>query len=81
MERERERFSRRICASSRGSYVGKSHRAYIKEQHEKNKSVVTEISLTIKVKPRYYAKCFGALVRVTEVQAQMLGKDSIVIKY
>lgn len=81
MKKERDRFSRRACGSSRGNYVRISHEAYIKEQHAKNKEIVAQISLTIEIKPKYYAKCFGHLIRVTEVQAKMLGEDSIVIKY
>ena len=81
MKKNRDRFSRRACGSSRGNYVRVSHEAYIKEWHEQNKEIVAQISLTIEIKPKYYAKCFGSLIRVTEVQAKMLGEDSIVIKY
>lgn len=73
----KNRFSRNAVASSRGAYVRQSHIAYIKEQHEKNEKIITELSITIKAKPRYFVKCFDKMYQITEKEAAMLG--SIVI--
>ena len=80
-KRKRDTFSLNCVYSSRGIYVHKAHIEYIKKWHKDNKKVVEEVSATIVIKPKYYAKCFGNLVRITEIQAKMLGKDSIIIKY
>lgn len=80
-KKKRDTFSLNCVYSSRGIYVHKAHIEYIKKCHENNKEVVEKVSATIEIKPKYYAKCFGNLIRVTEVQAKMLGGDSIIIKY
>lgn len=69
----RQRFNRNAVASSRGSYVRHSHLSYLKEQHEKNAEYIAKIEITVKVQPKYYVKCFGKLMQVTEMETKMLG--------
>jgi hypothetical protein len=76
----RPRFNRNACASSRGAYVRDSHIAFIKECHERNKEVIAELSITIEVKPKYYVRCFGKLIQVTEREAMMLKTQVIIQK-
>lgn len=75
---KRERFNRNIIASSRGNYVRISHIEYIKSLHNKNIDIIKELSASIKIKPRYFVKCFGHLHQITEREAMMLG-DLVII--
>lgn len=75
---KRERFNRNIVASSRGNYVRISHIDYIKTLHNKNIEAIKKLSLSIKIKPRYFVKCFGHLHQITEREAMILG-DLVII--
>lgn len=75
---KRDRFNRNAVASSRGAYVYHSHIAYIKEQHEKNRQVIAELNITVKVKPKYFVKCFGKIRQITEREAMMLGPQIVI---
>lgn len=81
---KRTRFSRNCLASSRGAYVRQSHFLYIQEQLAKRGiearlEDIIEVSITIRV-TRYYVRCFGKLIRVTEREAMMLGDVTIIKK-
>lgn len=69
----RNRFNRNCIASSRGSYVWKAHIEYIKECHKRNQHIIANITINIKVAPKYHAKCFGKMMQITEREAIMLG--------
>lgn len=73
----RKRFSRNIIASS-DSYKKRSHDSFIKEQHEKNKDMIAEISVSIKVAPKYYIKCFGKLIQITEEEAMSTSIEVVI---
>lgn len=73
----RKRFSRNIIASS-DSYKKRSHDSFIKEQHEKNKDMIAKISISIKVAPKYYIKCFGKLIQITEEEAMSTSIEVVV---
>lgn len=73
----RKRFSRNIIASN-DSYKKRSHDNYIKEQHEQNKDIISEISVSIKVAPKYYIKCFGKLIQITEKEAMSTSIEVII---
>lgn len=73
----RKRFSRNIIASS-DSYKKRSHDNYIKEQHEQNKDIISEISVSIKVAPKYYIKCFGKLIQITEEEAMSTSIEVVI---
>lgn len=74
----RKKFKRSSCGSSRGSYVYKSHIAYLKEQHEKNKDFV--LTINVRIPEKYFVRCFGKLIQITEREAMMLGKTNIIIR-
>ena len=76
-KKKRDTLSLNCVYSSRGIYVHKAHIEYIKKWHENNKKVVEEVSATIVIKPKYYARCFGHLQRITERQAMILGNLAI----
>lgn len=80
---KRDRFSRSCVASSRGPYVRKSHYLLIQERLEKRGIVaslkdIMEVSITISIKPKYYAKCFGKKIYLSESQARTLGPELII---
>lgn len=75
---ERKRFKRDAVASSRGNYVRVSHREFIKEQHLLNRDAIEKLTITIKVKPKYYTKCFGVMIEITEAEANKLGKELVI---
>lgn len=79
---KRDRFSRSCVASSRGPYVRKSHFLLIQERLAERGVVasledIMEVSITVSIKPKYYAKCFGKRVYLTESQARKLGPELI----
>lgn len=69
----RERFKLSCCASSRGSYVAKAHIDYIKRTRP-SEQVIKRI-----LKPKYYIKCFGRLIQITDMEAAMLRPTMSVI--
>jgi len=69
----RERFKLSCCASSRGGYVAKAHIAYIKRTRP------SEQALKRILKPRYYVKCFGRLIQITDMEAARLRPTMSVI--
>lgn len=69
----RRKFNRAAIASSDGAYVRNAHRRYLKEEHEKF------LTIEIHVPKRYFVKCFGKLIQVTEREAMMLGRAKIKI--
>lgn len=73
----RKRFNRNIIASS-DSYKKRSHDNFIKEQHEKNKDMIAEISVNIKVAPKYYIKCFGKLIQITKEEAMSTSIEVVI---
>lgn len=72
---KRPRFNRNAVASSRGAYVHSSHIAYIREWHERNKETIAKLTVTIEITPKYYVRCFGKLIQITEREAMMLGPE------
>lgn len=72
---KRERFKRSTIASSRGNYVRKAHRQYLREEHEK----FIEMSISIKMPTAYFVKCFGKLMQITEREAMMLKRHINII--
>lgn len=79
---KRRHFKRCAIASSEGNHVRMSHRDYIREWHERNKDYIAEISLSIQlhIERKYYVKCLGKLIQITEREALMLGPELIIIK-
>ena len=73
----RKRFKRSIVASSRGAFVAHSHTRYLKECHECFEPTLT---ITVKVPPKYFVRCFGKLIQITEREAMMHNKMNIIIK-
>ncbi len=63
------------CGSSRGGYVVRAHERYMKEAHEK-----FTLNIEIKIPERYFVRCFGKLIQITEREALMLGKTNVVIR-
>lgn len=80
---KRNRFSRNCLASSRGSYVRKSHLLFVQENLAKRgitasiKDII-EVTITISVKPRYSAKCFGKTIRLSEHEAKKLSPQLVI---
>lgn len=73
---KKARFNRNAVASSRGSYVRKSHFLLIQEElakrgFEEELKDIIEVSITIKVK-KCYAKCLGKLVVISEEDAKRI---------
>lgn len=75
MKKKRERFKVNCVGSSRGVYVRNTHRAFIKEVCEsaEHRELIAKIEIEVKVTPRYYVRCFGKIMEVTEREAMMLG--------
>lgn len=71
----RQRFSLLACGSSRGGYVARAHKAYISRMHEQQKAVIAMIT-----KPRYYVRCWGKLIQITDTEAAMLRLTGNVVK-
>ena len=72
---KRNRFNRMACGSSRGGWIRKVHEQYLREQHNH----FIEVNIEVKIPKRYFVKCFGKLIEVTEREALMLGKTNIKI--
>lgn len=70
----RSRFSLAACGSSRGGYVVRAHQQWLAQQHEQIKGVIVTIT-----KPRYYVRCWGKLIRITEIEAAMLKRTGNVV--
>lgn len=70
----RQRFSLLACGSSRGGYVARAHEKFMSEHHETNKAVIKRITA-----PRYFVKCWGKLLQLTEVEAARLKPTGAVI--
>ena len=78
--KNRDKFSRNAVASSRGSYVRKSHFLLIQEELAKRGFKETlediiEVSITIKVK-KCYAKCLGKIVVISEEDAKRIERTN-----
>lgn len=71
----RKRFKRSAIASSRGDYVRIAHRAWLAEEHEK----FVKLEFSIELPPRYFVKCFGKLMEITEREAMMLKRTVNII--
>jgi hypothetical protein len=77
---KRDKFSRNAVASSRGSYVRKSHFLLIQEQlkargFDEDLKDIIEASITIKVK-KCYAKCLGKMVIISEEDAKRIERTN-----
>lgn len=80
---KRNKFSRNAVASSRGSYVRKSHYLYVQECLKVrgiNASIqdIIEVDITIKVKPKYAVKCFGRTLFISEKEAKKLNPEMVI---
>ena len=75
----RSRFKRSACGSSRGGYVYRSHIQYLQECHA-NIDIEISIKIPVREKKRYYVKCFGKLIEITEREALMRKGLNIIIK-
>lgn len=71
----RKRFSRSAVASSRGNYVRIAHRAWLREEHEK----FIKLEFSIEIPQRYFVRCFGKLIQITEREAMMLKRTVDII--
>lgn len=76
----RKRFSLNMIASSRGNYVRKAHQKFIREEHERNQEYIQQITLEIKVTPKYYVRCFGVEKEITEKDAMAIGLEMVIIR-
>nr|DAF63813.1 MAG TPA: hypothetical protein [Podoviridae sp. ctz6O13] len=77
----RQRFSAaRVCSSENYTQSRKVHKAYLDRRHEENACLVAEITATIVVKPRYFTKCFGRLMEITEAEAMRLDISMVITK-
>lgn len=74
---KRKRFKLSACGSSRGGYVQRAHQRYIKEEHLKNE--VTLVNIEIHIPKKYFVKCFGKLIEVTEREAAILKRTTNII--
>ena len=78
--KNRDKFSRNAVASSRGSYVRKSHYLLIQEQlaargFKEDLRDIIEVSIAIKVK-KCYARCLGKLVVISEEDAERIERTN-----
>lgn len=71
----RKRFKLSCVASSEGVHVARAHKRYIREEHEK-----FVLTIQVSVPKKYFVKCFGRLIQITEREAMMHGKANIIIK-
>lgn len=81
---KKNKFSRNCIASSRGSYVRKSHLLFVQENLAKRGIKATlkdilEVEITISIKPKYVAKCFGKTIILSEQEAKSFD-PTLVIK-
>ena len=68
---KREKFSRSAVASSRGSYVRKSHFLLIQEElakrgFEETLKDIIEVSITIKVQPKHIIRWGNLTIEISE---------------
>ena len=68
---KRQRFNRNAQASSRGSYVRKSHFLLMQEELAKrgfkeNLKDIIEVSITIKVKPKHIIRWGNLTIEISE---------------
>lgn len=68
---ERQRFNRNAQASSRGSYVRKSHFILLQEEllkrgFEEELKDIIEVSITIKVKPKHIIRWGNLTLELSE---------------
>ena len=73
MARKRVKLS--CVASSEGAHVDRAHKRYIREEHEK-----FALTIQVSIPKKYFVKCFGKLIQITEREALMHGKANIIIK-
>lgn len=71
----RKRFKLSCVASSEGAHVARAHKRYIREEHEK-----FALTIQVSIPKKYFVKCFGKLIQITEREALMHGKANIIIK-
>lgn len=69
--KNRNKFSRNAVASSRGSYVRKSHFLLLQEElkrrgFEEELRDIIEVSITIKVKPRHIIRWGNLAIEISE---------------
>ena len=57
--------------------MAQSHKAYLQECHDKFQLNIS-VEVNVIIEPKYYVRCFGRLIRVTEREAMML--CNVVIK-
>ena len=81
--KNRDKFSRNAVASSRGSYVRKSHFLLIQEElakrgFEETLEDIIKVSVSIRVRRKCYIKCFGKLIAVTEEEAAKLDTKLVI---
>lgn len=79
----RSKFNRNAVASSRGSYVRKSHFLLIQEElakrgFEETLEDIIEVSVSIRVRHKCYIKCFGKLIAITEEEAAKLDAKLVI---
>lgn len=80
---KKARFNRNAVASSRGSYVRKSHFLLIQEElakrgFEETLEDIIEVSVSIRVRRKCYIKCFGKLIAITEEEAAKLDTKLVI---
>ncbi len=68
---KRNKFSRNAVASSRGSYVRKSHYLLMQEElakrgFEETLEDIIEVSITIKVKPKHIIRWGNLVMEISE---------------
>ena len=77
----RQRFNAaRVCSSQDYTQSKRAHRAHLDRRHEENACLVAEITATIVLKPRYFTKCFGRLIEITEADAMRLDISMVITK-
>lgn len=80
---KKARFNRNAVASSRGSYVRKSHFLLIQEElakrgFEETLKDIIEVSVSVRVRRKCYIKCFGKLIAITEEEAEKLDTKLVI---
>ena len=80
---KKARFNRNAVASSRGSYVRKSHFLLIQEElakrgFEETLEDIIEVSVSIRVRRKCYIKCSGKLIAITEEEAAKLDTKLVI---
>ena len=80
---KKARFNRNAVASSRGSYVRKSHFLLMQEElakrgFEETLEDIIEVSVSVRVRHKCYIKCFGKLIAITEEEATKLDTKLVI---